>query len=238
MLRAWRRLVAGGAIALQSRRSLRTACDQWRTLQVAAAAGIAVPPTRLVRHPRDLDAALRAVGGAAWYLKGRRGSQGTHVERATTTAAAHSIGHRFWGSGQAFLVQADRSGSGPVERHLVAGGTLLASALALPRQGEHRSNAHRGGRFLPLAAGAGHAARLAVRAAAAVELPFAAVDAIGGERPELLEVNASPGLEAIERATGRDLAGELLDRVLEPLFGPLRAQRRDEPHANTASERP
>ena len=216
MLRAWRRLVAGGAIALQSRHALRIACDQWRTLQVAAAAGIAVPPTRLVRHPRDLEAALRAVGGGAWYLQGRRGSQGTHVERATAIAAAVAIGHRFWGSGQSFLVQADRSACGPVERHLVAGSTVLASALALPRHGEHRSNAHRGGRFEPLVPGAGRAAQLAALAVSAVRLPFAAVDAIGGDRPELLEVNASPGLEAIERATGRDLAGALLDRLFEP----------------------
>jgi ribosomal protein S6--L-glutamate ligase len=233
VLAAWRRLVEAGAIPLQSRRALRIACDQWLTLATAARAGVPFPPTRLVRRPAELDDALAAVGGPPWYLKGRRGSQGTHVERTTEHAAALRIGLRYWGSGQSVLVQADRSTRGPIERHLVAGGRLLLSVRAEPRPGEHRSNAHRGGRFVPLSAEQATAARLARCAVAAVGLPFAAVDAIGGPRPELLEVNASPGLEAIERATGRDLAGELLDALL-PWCGLERPPAR----ANFARELP
>ncbi|MSR46071.1 MAG: hypothetical protein EXS13_03230 [Planctomycetes bacterium] len=216
VLLAWRRLVAAGAIPLQRRRSLWTACDQWQTLCSAARTGVAFPPTRLIREPGQLAEALAAVGGSSWYVKGRRGSQGSHVVRVTSAKDAIVQCHLFWGTGQSALLQADRSGVGSIERHLVSAGRVLASVRSEPRPGEHRSNAHRGGRFVALAPVEATAASLALAAVAAVDLPFAAVDAIGGANPELLEVNASPGLEAIEAVTTRDLAEKLLAPWLLP----------------------
>lgn len=243
VLRSWRRLVVAGATPLQSRRALWTACDQWRTLVAAERAGIAVPTTLLIRRPDAIERALASVGGSTWYLKGRRGSQGSHVERAADPSTALRIGQRYWGIGQSFLVQADRREHGPIERHLVCAGRVIASARADACPGEHRSNAHRGGRFTPLLGALATAAPLACAAVAAVGLPFAAVDAIGGPRPELLEVNASPGLDAIERATGRDLAAELMASLLQSRL--MRQQGRSSPplahraalrgHANAAT---
>ncbi len=224
VLRAWRSLVQSGATPLQSRRALAIAGDQWLTLAAARSVGIKVPPTLLIRRAHELPAALDALGRAPWFLKGRRGSQGTHVIRVADRTEALHVGHLFWASGQSFLVQADRSALGPVERHLVAAGRVLASARAFPAAGEYRSNAHRGGRFEPQPTHATTAAQLAVAAVAAVGLPFGAVDAIGGREPELLEVNGSPGLEALELATGRDLASELLVALL-----PTLAVRRSSP---------
>jgi ribosomal protein S6--L-glutamate ligase len=210
VLREHRRLVARGAEPLQSRRALLDACDQWRTLRRAAAADLPIPATALVRRPAELRAALARIGGPPWFVKGRRGSQGTHVLLAATLDEAIRAAHLFWGTGGSCLIQEDLRARGPIERHLVAGRRVLASAIARPAPGEFRSNAHRGGRFQELPSRGAAAVGLALAAVAALGLPCAAVDAIGGESPALLEVNASPGIEALERATGRDLAAELL----------------------------
>jgi ribosomal protein S6--L-glutamate ligase len=213
VLRTWRALVLRGARPLQSRHALLVACDQWRTLAAAARAGLAHPPTRLIRRPDAIAAAFDELGGGSGWVKGRRGSQGSHVTRVASRAEALRLGHLYWGAGQSFLLQADRAAAGPVERHFVIGERVVAAARALPAAGEFRSNAHRGGRFIAIEPRDSAAAALAVAALAAVGLPFGAVDAIGGPRPELLEVNASPGFEALEAATGRDLAGLLLDAL-------------------------
>ena len=207
VLRTVRRLARAGVTVAQTRRALLDACDQWRSLRRLVAAGIAVPATRLVRRPDELAAALEQVPGPPWFVKGRRGSQGSQVRLAADRAEAARWAGLFWGTGASLLVQEDLRGHGPVERHLVVGDAVVASAVALPARGEFRTNAHRGGRFVAIAPGArGRSAGLAVRATRAVGLPFAAIDVIGGDAPRVLDVNASPGLEALEAATRRDLA--------------------------------
>jgi ribosomal protein S6--L-glutamate ligase len=206
ILRTHRRLTCEGVEAAQPRRALIDACDQARTLQRLARAGIPIPATRLVRRPADVAAALAAIPGPPWFLKGRRGSQGTQVLLAASIGEASRLLHLLWGTGAAPLVQEDRRASGRVERHLVVGGEVVASAVAIPARGEFRTNAHRGGRFEAIDHRRSGAADLAVRATAAIDLPFAAIDTIGTVAPVVLDVNASPGLEALEAATGRDLA--------------------------------
>jgi ribosomal protein S6--L-glutamate ligase len=208
VLRTLRRLARGGSAVAQSRRTLLDACDQWRSLRRLSAAGIAVPATRLVRRPDELDAALEEVAGPPWFVKGRRGSQGSQVRLAADRAEARRWAGLFWGTGASLLVQEDLRPSGRVERHLVVGGDVVASAVAIPARGEFRTNAHRGGRFVAIewTGERSRPAELARRATAAIGLPFAAIDTIGGDAPRVLDVNASPGLEALEAATGRDLA--------------------------------
>lgn len=206
VLRTHRRLTRAGLRAAQSRGALLDACDQERTLRRLARAGLPLPATRLVRRPDEIAAALAAVPGPPWFVKGRRGSQGSQVLLAATRDEAARLVHLLWGTGAAPLVQQDLRATGRVERHLVVGGEVLASAVAIPAAGEFRTNAHRGGRFEPIDPRSSRAAALALRATAAIALPFAAVDTIGSLAPVVLDVNASPGLEALEAATGRDLA--------------------------------
>ncbi len=213
LLREHRRLVVAGADPLQPRRALLDAGDKLRTLARARSAGLAVPPTVVVRHPSQLRPALSLVAGPPWILKARRGSQGAQVVLAASVDDAVRAAHLFWGTGASFLLQPDLRALGDVERHLVVHDRVVASAIARPAPGEFRSNAHRGGRFCAIAPGSTPAAALALRALQAVGLPLAAVDTIGEREPLLLEVNASPGLEALERATGRDLATPLLETL-------------------------
>jgi ribosomal protein S6--L-glutamate ligase len=142
------------------------------------------------------------------------------VELALERGSALRVGHLFWGSGTSFLVQEDLRASGRVERHLVVRGRVVASAVATPARGEHRSNFALGGRFESIDPRTSRAAELARRAVAAIGLPLAAVDTIGEREPRLLEVNASPGFEGLSAAVGRDL---LREAVVELLAGAGRA---------------
>ena len=210
ILRTHRRLTRAGFSAAQSRRALLDACDQARTLARLARAGLPIPASRLVRRPAELADVLAAIPGPPWFIKGRRGSQGTQVLLAASASEALRLAHLLWGTGSAPLVQQDLRATGRVERHLVAGGEVIASAVAIPAAGEFRTNAHRGGRFEAIDPTRSRAAGLARRATAAIGLPFAAIDTIGTLAPIVLDVNASPGLEALEAATGRDLAAPIV----------------------------
>jgi ribosomal protein S6--L-glutamate ligase len=223
ILRTHRRLTRGGLSAAQSRRALLDACDQARTLRRLASAGIPVPASRLVQRPAEVAAALAEIPGPPWFVKGRRGSQGTQVLLAATSDDAHRLAHLLWGTGTSLLLQEDRRTSGRVERHLVVGDEVVASAIAIPAPGEFRTNSHRGGRFVAIDARASRAAGLARRATKAMELPFAAIDTIGTDAPVVLDVNASPGLEALEAATGRDLATPIVAALLGAIGGGARA---------------
>jgi ribosomal protein S6--L-glutamate ligase len=219
ILRTHRRLRREGLAAAQTRSALLDACDQARTIARLEQAGLPVPASRLVRRPAELATALAAIPGPPWFIKGRRGSQGTQVLLAETESEATRLAHLLWGTGSAPLVQQDLRSTGRVERHLVAGGEVIASAVAIPASGEFRTNAHRGGRFEAIDPASSRAAELARRATAAIGLPFAAIDTIGTLAPIVLDVNASPGLEALERATGRDLAAPIVAALSMGSFG-------------------
>jgi ribosomal protein S6--L-glutamate ligase len=219
ILRTHRRLTHCGWRAAQSRRALLDACDQARTLRRLARADIPVPASRLVRRPADVAAALAEIPGPPWFVKGRRGSQGTQVLLAATTDDAHRLAHLLWATGTAPLVQEDRRATGRVERHLVVGDAVVASAIAIPAAGEFRTNSHRGGRFVVIDARESRAAGLARSATQVMELPFAAIDTIGTDAPVVLDVNASPGLEALEAATGRDLATPIVVALMAAASG-------------------
>ena len=202
-----------GTRPLQSRHDLLVACDQWRTLQALRKAGLPVPESMLIREPRGLDRALKKIAGPPWFIKARRGSQGSHVLLASNPHQARRMIRFLWGLGLSAILQQDLRERGSVRRHLIVSGRVLVSALAIAADGEYRSNWHRGGRWRIEANPAGQ--EIALRAAKAVGLPCQAIDTIGDRSVAVLEVNASPGLEGLEQSTGRNLVGEMVDALLE-----------------------
>jgi ribosomal protein S6--L-glutamate ligase len=155
-----------------------------------------------------------ASGGDSWIVKGRNGSKGSHVDRGPDAATTRALVRFYWGEGTNPIVQEDL-GPLPVHRIFVSGNRVLAAAEATPKAGDFRSNWHRGGQFRGLDAVPPELAAIALAATQAIGLPFAGVDVIGIDDPRVLEVNASPGIEGLERATGLDLAAA----VLQDLFG-------------------
>ena len=203
-----------GITTLCSARAIRVSRDKFRALQQLGQHGLPVPATVLVRDRAAVRAAIAAVGGVPVVLKTLEGSQGTGVILAETARLAESVVETLLTERKGVLVQQFVGESrGRDLRVVVVGGRVIAAMERRAAPDEFRSNVHRGGRTekATLTAELG---RLAERAADVLGLGFAGVDLIVSRRgPLVLEVNSSPGLEGIERATGADIATPVIEHL-------------------------
>ncbi len=186
--------------------------DKLRALQLLARAGVGLPVTAFAHGPRRAEDVVTEVGGAPVVIKLLEGTQGMGVILAETEASAISIIEAFSAANVNILVQEFvREAAGADVRALVIGGRVVASMKRTSRKGEFRSNLHRGGKAEPIELSPAEIAT-ALKAVEAMGLNVAGVDMLRSSRGTLvLEVNASPGIEGIERATGIDVAGAMID---------------------------
>jgi ribosomal protein S6--L-glutamate ligase len=213
-----------GVPVLNPAAGIALAKQKWASLQALSAAGIAVPPTTLMRFPTHLPDTIAELGGTPVILKLLRGMQGAGVLLAESAEAAESIMDTVWSLGEDILAQRFIAESrGTDVRVLVIGGEAVAAMRRTAKAGDFRSNIHRGG--------AGEKVTLtpalssiAVRAAQVVGLRVAGVDVLESRSgPVVLEVNASPGFQGLEEATERNIAVEMIKEA-ERLAG-ARAER-------------
>ena len=188
--------------------------DKLRSLQLLARKGIGLPLTGFAHDVEDTQALIKLVGGAPMVVKLLEGSQGKGVVLAETNKAAESVIDAFRELRANFLVQEFiREAGGADIRCFVIGEKVVAAIKRQAREGEFRSNLHRGGsaslvKLTPQERSA------AVRAAKIMGLNVAGVDIIRSNHgPVVLEVNSSPGLEGIETCTGKDVAGTIIDFI-------------------------
>ncbi len=204
-----------GVYALNSSMAISVARDKLRTLQLLAQAGIPLPKTGAACAQEDVAALIDMTGGAPLVIKLLEGTQGIGVVLAETRQAATSVIEAFYGLQTNLLVQQFiREAGGSDIRCIVVGGVVVASMKRQAKTGEFRSNLHRGGSATPVRITREERA-MAVKATRVVGLDVAGVDLLrsaGGA--VVIEVNASPGLEGIETATGKDVAGSVI-RYLE-----------------------
>lgn len=199
--------------------------DKLRSLQFLSRHDIDIPKTALVRNPAQVDEALALVGGPPVVLKLLQGTHGIGVMLAETESALESILYTLWALGHAILVQEFVAESrGRDVRALVVGDRVVAAMRRVAPVGEFRSNIHRGsvGTAIELP---DDYARVAIESARIMGLHVAGVDMLesrGG--PRVVEINASPGFEGLERATGVDVAGEIV-RYAVAYAGSRRAPR-------------
>ena len=190
--------------------------DKLRCHQLLAARGIGLPATVFGDNPDDTADLLAMLGPPPHVIKLNEGTQGAGVMLTEKPSASRSVIEALRGLYATFLVQEFvAEAKGADLRCFVVGDEVVASMRRQAPAGEFRSNLHRGG--TAKAVQATHAERdVAVRAAAALGLQVAGVDLIRSRRgPLVLEVNASPGLEGIEDATGVDIAGRIIDLAAE-----------------------
>ena len=201
---------ANGSIAISRAR------DKLRALQVLAGASIPLPVTGFTRTPEDIDAAIRFVKGAPLIIKLLEGSQGVGVVLAETDKAAESVIAAFRQLDANILVQEFiEEAQGADIRAFVVDGKVVASMIRKAAPGEFRSNLHRGGSAEKVKLSPEERS-IAVRSAKALGLRVAGVDILRSNHgPLVMEVNASPGLEGIEKATGKDVAGKVVELVEE-----------------------
>ncbi|HYH44859.1 MAG TPA: 30S ribosomal protein S6--L-glutamate ligase [Thermoanaerobaculia bacterium] len=205
-----------GVFAANESQAISRSRDKLMSLQLLSRHDIGIPPTAFVRRREDLRPAIRRVGGAPVILKLLEGTQGVGVILAESAKSAESVLDAMHSLGQNILIQAFISESqGTDYRAIVVGSRVVAAMERQAVEGEFRSNLHRGGSARPVELDADFA-RTAVHAAEVLGLNIAGVDMLASvEGPMVLEVNSSPGLEGIERATGVDVAGAMIDFVLQ-----------------------
>jgi len=215
-----------GAYPLNESVAITRSRDKLRSLQILARAGIGLPLTGFANSPDDTKDLIKLVGGAPLVVKLLHGTQGKGVVLAETHKAAESLIDAFRNLDANFLVQEFiKEAGGSDIRCLVIGTKVVAAMKRQAKEGEFRSNLHRGGtasliRLTP------EERSTAVRAAKKMGLNVAGVDLLRSNHgPVVLEVNSSPGLEGIESATGKDIAG-LIVQFIEKNAKPHRTRTR------------
>ncbi|MBA2079509.1 MAG: ribosomal protein S6 modification protein [Rhodanobacter sp. 68-29] len=230
-----RQLETMGVYTPNSSDAVLRARDKLRSLQILAAQGIAMPVTVFGDNPDDTQDLLAMLGEPPHVIKLNEGSQGTGVVLAEKRSASQSVIEAFRGLYANFLVQEFvAEAKGCDLRCFVVGGKVVAAMQRVASAGEFRANLHRGGTAEAVKLSAAER-RIAERAAAAMGLGIAGVDLLRSERgPLVLEVNASPGLEGIEAATGVDVAGAVI-RLLETQVVAAPPVARRAPRGTTAA---
>lgn len=188
--------------------------DKLRSIQLLSRRDVGIPVTAFAHYPHDIDGLIREVGGAPLIVKCLEGTQGVGVVLAETRQAAESVIQAFMGLGNNILVQEFIKEAGGTDlRCFVVGGKVIAAMRRSAPEGEFRSNLHRGGKA-DLAKLTAAERATAVKAARVMGLNVAGVDMLRSRHgPLVMEVNSSPGLEGIEKATGKDVASMIIDFI-------------------------
>ena len=185
--------------------------DKLRSMQLLSRKGIGMPITGFANKPDDIKDLIKMVGGAPLVIKLLEGTQGIGVVLAETKKAAESVIEGFMGVKANILVQEYIKEAGGADiRCLVVDGKVVASMKRQAAAGEFRSNLHRGG-TASLIKITPEERSTAVRAAKILGLNVAGVDILRSNHgPVVMEVNSSPGLQGIEEAKGKDVAGLII----------------------------
>ena len=205
--------------------------DKLRSMQILSRAGVGMPKTAFTNNSADVPAMIRQVGGAPVIIKLLEGTQGLGVVLAESEKAAQSVIEAFHNLKARIIVQEFIAESkGANLRAFVVDGEIVGAMKRQGQEGEFRSNLHRGGSgtLVKLSRAEKAAALLAAKA---LGLGIAGVDMLQSKRgPLVLEVNSSPGLEGIEKATGLDIAGRIIEYTAA-----LAAKKKAKPKAKKGS---
>ncbi len=195
--------------------------DKLRALQILSRHDVGIPPSTFVRDRNDVIPAIRRVGGAPVIIKLIEGTQGIGVMLAPDAEIAEAIIETLQTTGTNVLLQRFVSESrGSDIRAFVVGDRVVAAMRRRAKGNEFRSNVHRGGSVEAIDIEPAYE-RTAVQAAQIMGLRVAGVDMLEGrDGPLIIEVNSSPGLEGIERATELDIAGAIIDHIANQVAFP------------------
>ncbi len=188
--------------------------DKLRSTQLLSRKGVGIPVTAFANSPDDVNGLIREVGGAPLVIKVLEGTQGIGVVLAETKKAAESVIEAFMGVKSNILIQEFiKEAGGSDIRCLVVGDKVIAAMQRTAPEGEFRSNLHRGG-SAQLVKLTPKERATAVKAAKVMGLNVCGVDLLRSNRgPLVMEVNSSPGLKGIEEATGKDVAGMIIEFI-------------------------
>ncbi|MEA9357981.1 30S ribosomal protein S6--L-glutamate ligase [Bacteriovorax sp. PP10] len=206
-----------GVFSLNESVAIARARDKLRSLQILSRKGLGLPVTGFAHSTKMTQELIKLVGGAPLVVKLLEGTQGKGVVLAETNSAAESVIDAFREMDANILVQEFiKEARGSDIRCFVVGDEVVATMMRTAKAGEFRSNLHRGGTAKVVEI-TKEERQAALDATKALGLNLAGVDMLRSERgPLIMEVNSSPGLNGIETATGKDVAGmiiEYLERI-------------------------
>jgi ribosomal protein S6--L-glutamate ligase len=203
-----------GIYSINSSVAISRSRDKLRSLQLLSQKGLPLPTTGFANSPEDTDDLITMVGGAPLIVKLLEGTQGKGIVLAETKNAAKSVINAFKHLRENILVQEFiKEADGKDLRCFVVGDKCVAAYQRVATAGEFRANLHLGGTAMPVKLTADER-KIAIKAAQAMGLRVAGVDLIRSNRgPLVLEVNSSPGLEGVEAATKKDVAGSIIEFI-------------------------
>jgi len=213
-----RQFEALGIFCANSWEAISKSRDKLYSSQLFSQNGIHIPITGFAKSPLDTTDLINMVNGAPLVIKLLEGTQGKGVVLAENAKAAESVINAFKSLQANILVQEFiKEAEGKDIRCFVIDGKVVASIQREAAKGEFRANLHQGGKA-SLIKITKEEKKLAVKAAKVLGLQIAGVDIIRSNKgPLVLEVNSSPGLEGIEKATGKDIAGMMITAIEKQL---------------------
>lgn len=200
-----------GIFTITTSDAIQRSRDKLRSLQRLSKAGIGMPKTVFTNYSRDVEEVIEHVGGVPVIIKLLEGTQGLGVVLAETRNAAESVLEAFNGLEARVIVQEFiKEAKGADIRALLVDGQVVGAMKRQGKDGEFRSNLHRGGTAEIIKLNEAEL-KLAMNAARVLKLPVCGVDMLQSARgPLLLEVNSTPGLEGIEGATEKNIAKAII----------------------------
>lgn len=186
--------------------------DKLRSMQLLARDGVGLPVTTFAHDPKQTEEVLKLAGNAPLVIKLLEGTQGLGVVLADTDRSAKSVVEAFRATGTNILIQEFIKEAGGTDiRAIVIGGKVIAAMKRTGAEGEFRSNLHRGGSAQVIKLSPEERST-AIRAAKSMGLNACGVDMLRANHGAVvMEVNSSPGLEGVEKATGLDVAGKMIE---------------------------
>jgi ribosomal protein S6--L-glutamate ligase len=188
--------------------------DKLRSLQILSRSGVRMPKTAFTNFSKQDNQVLKHIGEAPVVIKLLEGTQGLGVVLAETNKAAKSVVEAFDSLKTRVILQEfiEEAGGSDI-RAFIVNGEIVGAMKRQGKEGEFRSNLHRGGNAEVIKLSRAEKAT-ALKAARSMGLAVAGVDMLQSKRgPLVLEVNSSPGLEGIEKATGVDIAGKIIQYI-------------------------
>lgn len=209
-----------GAFCLNESEAISRSRDKLRALQMLASRGMNMPVTGFAHSPQDTKDLIAMVGGAPLVVKLLEGAQGMGVVLAETKKAAESVINAFKSLHADILVQEFiKEAGGKDIRCFVIDNKVVASIERTAAEGEFRANLHMGGTAAPVKI-TPEERTMAVSAAKIMGLHVAGVDILrSSSGPKVLEINSSPGLEGVEKATGKDIASMMIQSIEKHVLG-------------------
>ena len=188
--------------------------DKLRSFQHLSKAGVDMPKTVFTNYSRDVEKVIAQVGGTPVVIKLLEGTQGIGVVLAESKIAAESVLEAFNElEARALIQEYIAEAKGADLRALIVDEQVVGAMKRQGKEGEFRSNLHRGGTYEHYKLSDAEI-KIAIKAARKLKLPICGVDLLQSDRgPLVMEINSTPGLEGIESASKKNIAQAIITYI-------------------------